>query len=134
MATRGDWQWMKSTLGLCGWSGEGPSGRMCWKCKACFDGSIPPFDFTSQARWKSTVCDMKTLWDGDIVSVSSMWGIPGFCLDFVKADWMHGSCLGILQAASGSAMWELCVALGGTWARPVEACAPLLKHAQCDEP
>ena len=127
VAKRGDWQWMKSTLGLCGWSGEGPSRRMCWKCKACFDGSIPPFDFTSQARWRSTVCDMKTLWDGDIVSVSSIWGIPGFCLDFVKADWMHVSCLGILQAASGSAMWELFVALGGTWARPVEACARLLK-------
>ena len=40
----------------------------------------------------------------------------------IRIDWMHVVCLGILQYASGSMMWELFRSLGGTFKKPVVAC------------
>ena len=47
-------------------------------------------------------------------ALPSFWAIPGFGIEFVKADWMHVVCLGVLQLASGSAMWDIYTSLGGT--------------------
>ena len=53
VAKNGDWQWHKAIIGLCGWRGEGPSKRICFKCPAGFNGDCPPFDFTDNACWRA---------------------------------------------------------------------------------
>ena len=125
LAKRGDWQWMKAVLGLCGWKGEGPTKRICWMCEACLGGECAAYDFSSGATWRSRPIDMQKFWANQVF-VSTIWGIPGFCVQFCKADWMHVACLGILQAACGSALWELFVSLGGVQSRSTSACMRLL--------
>jgi len=126
VSKRGDWQWLKATLGLCGWRGEGPLKRICWLCQACLGGDCPAYDFTSAACWRTKLFDMKKFWAAHQVFVSLFWSVPGFCISFCKPDWMHVCCLGILQYAIGCAMWELFVFMGGTMKRSISACSKLL--------
>ena len=45
---------------------------------------------------------------------AGIWGIPGFTTQTVRPDWMHCSCLGILQYLQGICLWEIFASLGGT--------------------
>ena len=56
---------------------------------------------------------------------SRIWQIPGFSLSYIRPDWMHVSCLGILQYLTGNVLWELFTALGGVFSRPGSACSKL---------
>ena len=58
--------------------------------------------------------------------VCGIFQIPGLTLDFVKPDWMHTVDLGILQYLVGCIMWELFLAVGGTWYKHTQACATLM--------
>ena len=41
----GDWMWIKQSLGLRGWGGEGPTRQICWLCNASLKGRCPSYDF-----------------------------------------------------------------------------------------
>ena len=56
---------------------------------------------------------------------SPIWSIPGFIVQYCVPDFMHTSCLGILQYLNGNVMWELFVELGGTYRGWSQACALL---------
>ena len=58
--------------------------------------------------------------------MSKIFTTPGFHIGFVKPDYMHVCCLGILQYLLGNVMWELFLTVGGVYSRPKEACATLL--------
>ena len=58
--------------------------------------------------------------------ISGIWSIPRFHLSVVRPDWMHMSCLGILQYLLGNCLWEMIEALGGNHTRSRTACSRLL--------
>lgn len=129
VSLRGDWAWFKQSLGLCGWRGEGPSKRVCWKCRASLSDDCPAFDFTTNARWRTQRITMEQFWQQHIerqTVPSPMFSAPGFTIDICKMDWMHVCCLGILQYAVGCTLWELFLSLGGSLGRSTSACAKLL--------
>jgi hypothetical protein len=117
LAKTGDWDWYKQALGLCGWKGEGPDKRICFKCKACKGGAFGAFDVSLGAPWRATIFSMSHYWTHACFTntfVSALFDIPGFSLGFIRIDWMHVTCLGILQYLQGSVMWELFREMGGT--------------------
>lgn len=63
--------------------------------------------------------------------LSTLWELPGFCLSMVKCDFMHISCLGILQYLQGNVFWELFRSVGGTFKKPDRACTVLLNIMNC---
>ena len=54
--------------------------------------------------------------------MSAIWSIPGFDLSYIKPDYMHTVCLGILLYYIGNVMWELFGDLGGTFTTWQDAC------------
>ena len=129
LSKQGDWSWYKQVLGLNGWKGEGPSKRVCWICPATIGGACPCWDFTADALWRRTKITSGEYFDHAARHghfVSTFWQIPGVTLSTIKIDWMHVVCLGIMQYASGSTMWELFQSLGGTFKKPVDACGKLM--------
>ena len=128
IAKCGDWAWHKSVLGMRGWRGDRGTQRMCWLCKAAFNDEHDCFDFTSTATWRRELTTQAEFWNSAASSsqyISSIWQIPGFHLSYVRPDWMHVCCLGILQYLSGNCLWELFKALGGTFRSPHSACSKL---------
>jgi hypothetical protein len=128
IAKYGDWAWFKQALGLRGWQGEGPKGKICWMCNAGFHDEMNCYDFSLSADWRSTVQTMSSWWarvfsEGNYVS--PIWTIPGFKISFCSPDFMHTSCLGILQYLDGNIMWELFRELGGTQRSWTHACGLL---------
>ena len=61
---------------------------------------------------------------------STTFDIPGFPIEYVKADWMHTGCLGALQYVCGNVMWELFVVVGGTMNKHLAACSILKNMAE----
>ena len=115
-----DWAWHKQILAMRGWTGL----RRCWGCQALFNDR----DFSIHAPWRKTCVTMS----GFVSSVlcgdqyaSKIFLIPGFLYRYIVPDWMHVVCLGILQYLSGNVMWELFLAVGGTYHNPSAACAAL---------
>ena len=101
----GDWQWYKQALGLVGWTGEGPTRRICFQCPASLRGEAYAFDFPETAAWRTFKLDMSTFWENvrvDRAYVSQLWGIPGLVLKYIKIDWMHCVELGILSDLNGN--------------------------------
>eukprot|EP00974_Lingulodinium_polyedra_P093019 9012835-Lingulodinium_polyedra.AAC.1 len=49
---------------------------------------------------------------------SPIWQIPGFIIRYCVPDFMHVSCLGIVQYLTGNVMRELFRELGGTRNQP----------------
>ena len=49
---------------------------------------------------------------------STIWELPGFCLRYVKTDFMHIVCLGILQYLQGNVLHELFKTMGGDFQKP----------------
>ena len=112
----GDWQWYKQVLSLQGWRGEGPLREICWMCRGALSGPCHCYDFGPGALWRSSRRDMTSFWAAVIFAgghVSALYSVPGFVTAWIKVDWMHCSCLGILQYAQGHALAELYFALGG---------------------
>ena len=125
----GDWAWFKQVLGLCGWRGEGPSKRVCWKCHATLGDPCPCFDFREEALWRRSPVgaadfSVALLQAGEFAS--AIWGIPGLHVQHVRIDWMHVSCLGVVQHVSGNIVWELFAAMGGTQQKSASVCGKLL--------
>lgn len=125
----GDWAWYKQVLCLQGWrKAAGHMGRQCWMCMA--GGAHDPYDFQLDATWRDTIVGMHEIYQTTFSPaghVSGIWAIPGFVLDFIRPDWMHACDLGVLQHASGSAMWELFREVGGSFdtASAAKACSKL---------
>ena len=127
LAKTGDWAWMKQCLGMEGWQGSGAGKRCCWICDASLDPSNENFAYNFSADapcWKSHVTT-PTWWqrassssDADPGSyISKLWSVPGFRLSYIKADWMHCCCLGVLMYAQGNCMYELWKELGGNYGK-----------------
>jgi len=126
--SRGDWAYYKATLNLCGWQGEGPDARVCWKCHADF-GSVPFYDASLGALWRRTLVTHVGHMTGALSNdgyISGLFNLPGFKLDFVSADLMHTSDLGCIQYILGNIYWELFVFVGGTRQNPDTALSELL--------
>ena len=134
IAKCGDWDWYKAALGLHGWQGEGPKGKICWLCDASLHRpETYAFDFSLSAGWRNTRSTMKSFWEENYNQgryVSPLWQIPGLRIEHVIPDLMHCCCLGILQYASGNAMWEVFVFLGGVMTRASDAVGRLFEHVQ----
>ena len=120
LAKCGDWAWHKQVLGVRGWRER----QLCWKCQA----TLRDRDFSSNASWRqSSVCNsafLASAYNGRQY-LSSLFGCPGFTLDYVQPDWMHTVCLGILQYFTGNIMWFCFTEVGGKMTKPQEACAML---------
>ena len=128
---RGDWSLMKCTLNMIGWAPSGEDLRVCWKCLA--DCALYPFTQCGMdALWRSTLithqiylqmCMTRNIW------VSELFGLPGFRLEYVDADLMHCSDLGIVQYLLGNIIFELCFSkdeMGSTLKSPQQAFADLM--------
>ena len=125
---RGDWAWLKGSFNLCGWSGEGKTGRICYKC-AADKQSMPFTDPSLTAAWRTTlISDAGYIGGAAFVGseVSSLFSIPGFKLSYIGIDWMHTVDLGIAQYAIGNVLWELFKHTGGLVTRPGQSLASLL--------
>lgn len=125
----GDWAWFKQALALRGWQGEGTRGRQCWLCQAgSKDDDCDPYDFSMSARWRSTMMTMGQFW-ADVYEegthLSPIWQIPGFLTQYCIPDFMHVSCLGVVQYLSGNVMWELYKEMGGTTSNSIHICGLL---------
>ena len=125
IAKCGDWSWHKQILGMRAWN----EGLMCWLCQQRLDD----YDFSLTAPWRRTQRCMRgfnasLLIDG--AHASNIFALPGFLLEYIKPDWMHCVCLGILQYLLGNVMWELFTEVGGVFSRSQEACAVLLATAR----
>ena len=128
IAKCGDWSWHKSVLGMRGWRGDRGTKRMCWLCQAAFNDDHDCYDFSGTASWRRELTTQSEFWDSAMASnqyISAIWQIPGFQLSFVRPDWMHVTCLGILQYLAGNVLWELFKALGGTFRNSLDACSKL---------
>ena len=124
----GDWAWPKQVLGLQGWRGEGVGKRICWICRAGFNDVLHCHDFLATAPWRQALVSMGDFWrssEEDNAYKSTIWKIPGFCLSFIRLDWMHLADLGILQACLGNVFLELWTDLGGTRKCPQAVCGKL---------
>ena len=124
----GDWAWCKQVLALHGWKSD-RQGRMCWICRATTGNA---FDFSLQATWRTTLVRPQDTWQDVFEShghVSGIWSLPGFTLSFVRVDWMHTCCLGVLQHAAGSCLWGCFRLLGGTYTTWRSACIKLYSMA-----
>ena len=115
-----DWQWYKAMLNLRGWSGDGVTRKCCWKCNA---GLEDPdcFDVSPYAPWRSNPVSIEEL----AAWAAAFFAIPGTHLSTFKPDWMHTSCLGVLQYLEGNICLELFQQLGGVFSRAGDACAKL---------
>ena len=119
---------LKSVLGLRGWRGDRGTGRMCWLCRATFfeESDSYCYDCGKDSKWRRTMVTMKEFWASAAARqqyVSAIWQLPGFCLSMCKPDFMHVSCLGILQYLNGCVLWEIFVSLGGTFDKHDAACS-----------
>jgi hypothetical protein len=56
---------------------------------------------------------------------STIWSIPGFCIQQCRPDFMHSCCLGILQYLQGNVIYELFIYLGGSFANWQSTCSIL---------
>ena len=68
---------------------------------------------------------MATFWEDvfkEEAYCSPIWAIPGFLISYCAPDFMHTSCLGIVQYLNGNVMWELSRELGGNYSTWVHAC------------
>jgi hypothetical protein len=101
---------------------------MCWLCGASFHDENHCYDFGANAPWRRTLISSGTFLQEAALHqhyVSAVWKIPGFRLSYVKPDFMHVCCIGILQYYSGNVMWELFKSFGGTYKKSIAACQKL---------
>ena len=99
---------------------KGEHRACCWKCRANFT-SIPFTDFSGGALWRSTLVRngqylLEQFQNGGYVS--KLFDIPGFEAEYISADLMHCSDLGVLQYLLGSVLLELFYEMGGAVTRP----------------
>lgn len=121
IAKCGDWAWHKQILGMRSWSAR----LNCWLCQA----TLGETDFTANAPWRRTIRSHSAFLAesmGKRKCLSTIFAIPGFVLGYVLPDFMHVSCLGIVQYLEGNVMWELFVVLDGRYKKPLDACSRLL--------
>ena len=129
IAKCGDWAWQKQILGMRGWRGEEVHKLICWLCNA----TLFDHDFSSQALKNHIHYGIRHFSASALLQlqfVSAIWSIPGFTLKYIKPDWMHTVCLGILLAYEGNCMWEMFVSLGGSFNNHLGPCSVLLNMAK----
>ena len=94
----------------------------CWLCHAKLDDlngdPTQRRPHRTMAHYNAAVCM------GDQYC-SSAFSIPGVELHDFWPDWMHTSCLGILQYVMGCVAWQLILKLGGSFKRSTDARANL---------
>ena len=125
IAKCGDWAWQKQILGMRAWRGEQVQKLICWLCNA----TLYDQDFSSEGVKSAINYGIRHFAASAFLQqqfVSAIWQIPGFTLAYIKPDWMHTCCLGILLAYEGNCMWELFVSLGGTFDKHLGPCSVLL--------
>lgn len=110
----GDWSWMKSAMGFCGWRDAGSLGRCCYLCSA----DCQEFCWTDpsmNAKWRSTVFDQHQQLAHLFFQhrTSAVWSFPGFTVHMVSYDWMHVVDLGVSVVVMGNVVWEITQELGG---------------------
>ena len=125
--SRGDWQYYKQALGLQGWQNM-PGARVCFKCYA--NSSTLPFTENGMdARWRSTLLThngfaMEALTNN--LYISAIMNLPGFRYSYISIDFMHCSCLGIVQILLGNVLYEIFRKMNGVNANPKRTIADLL--------
>ena len=113
---RGDWSWMKSCIGMCGWHGEGQFKRVCFKCRANCT-TFPYWDHSTGALWRAVLFTHLSFMASCFAEggfVSTLFQFPGFVHEFISGDLMHACDLGVLQYLCGCVIWELFREMGGT--------------------
>jgi hypothetical protein len=113
---------------MTGWQAEGAAGHVCWRCQANTTSFLWT-QFGLTASWRKTyICQkqflQRCLSDGSYVS--AIFTIPGFQYEYISADLMHCSDLGINLSLLGNIMFELFQKLGGTFKKSAGTCSDLL--------
>ena len=125
---RGDWDFYKNVLALCGWVGEGIMKRCCFKCLA--NKTVFPFnDPTLHALWRGTTIDHALFMQMAFSSgcfLSFMFSILGFRYDYVSVDLMHTGDLGVLLFVFGYLLYELFHEMGGIVTRSKSTLSDIL--------
>ena len=124
---RGDWAHFKQVLGLCGWSGEGCTRRVCWVCLAN-KTNLPYTDPSLHAPWRGTrLSHIDTLQEiqRDGTPLCALWSIPGMSAQYLQIDLMHAGDLGVLSYLTANVLWEVFKELGGSVRHSVRACSEL---------
>ena len=104
---------------------------MCQAGKS--DGTCFAYDFSMTAAWRGTTRTMATFWQEAFerrAQPSPIWQIPGFLVSYCAPDFMHVSCLGILQYLSGNVLFEVFQHLGGTRDNHVRVCGVIRNMAR----
>ena len=121
IAKCGDWSWHKQVLGMRGWGQH----HNCWLCQS----RLGDRDFTTSAAWRATPATMSAFVSSSYTGgqfLSALFSAPGFTLNYIKPDFMHTCCLGILQYCLGNVLWEVFVCVGGTFTKWKDACATIM--------
>ena len=105
VAMQGDWDYYKkSGLVRPAWRRPNEEDIMATR-EPC-----PAFDFTDNADCRASRVTLELYMDEarqrENGFVTCLWGVPGFCLGICDMDWMHASCLGVVQYACGNVLWE----------------------------
>jgi len=126
--SRGDWSWDKSSLGVCGWAGEGPAKRCCWKCPANFT-DFNFADFSIFALWRPIRFVLQDFMRDCLLNnkpVSMLFQLPGFLFEYISGDLMHCGDLGVLQYLLGNVIHELFLSMGGRIKTPEPILADIM--------
>ena len=121
LAKTGDWAWMKQAMDLNGWNPQGLAKRMCWICEGGKRLECSVWDFSMTTPWRQTIVSQRRYWENVVASssyVSGLFAVPGFCVDFCKPDFMHRSCLDVVQNVSGNCVYEMMLELAGASVGP----------------
>jgi len=125
---RGDWQWLKSAFGLCGWRPEGITGRVCHTCFAN-NSTLPFIDPSLDALWRNHVLThevyIQHCYAQNEFYLSPVFNIPGLRIEHFSVDLMHTGDLGILLYLYANVFFEMFIAIGGLLSKPGPALADI---------
>ena len=93
---RGDWAWYQQIFGFLAWN----SKHICWRCKATSCDTMPYWDFSEGATWRTSRYKPGAFFKAQRLAgstVSPLFSCPGFTLDKVCIGVMHCVDLGVTQ-------------------------------------
>ena len=102
---RGDWSWYQHIFGFPGWTGK----VICWRCKATSDDTMPYWDFSPGAKWRTNRYKAGCFFKAQRLAgshVSPLFSCPGYTLDMVCIGVMHCVDLGVTQEVLGNIFSE----------------------------
>ena len=104
----GDWMWTADTLNLQQSYKAAPGGPLCHKCGATYFGGHMNFtNFAEGAPHWGVVRSNAAYMASGAAAVSPASGLPGFHIQSVEPELMHGGPLGFNLTAAGSVLKEL---------------------------